>query len=77
LVPFGIASAPHRSRSQPATELETDYLGETAHRQARAAGIAAGTNQTRDNGCGNVVEAVTEEARKQGLTLEGAKIRSR
>jgi hypothetical protein len=58
----------------PATQLETDYLGETSDAvKAKAAEFAAEQANRVTMVAENVVDAVTEEARKQGLTLESAK----
>ena len=71
---IGIAIGAGIAAALPATELETDYLGETSDTlKAKAAEFAAGQTDRVTTVAENVVEAVTEEARKQGLTLEGAK----
>ena len=71
---IGIAIGAGIAAALPATELETDYLGETSDTvKAKAAEFAAEQTDRVTKVAENVVEAVTEEARKQGLTLEGAK----
>ena len=71
---IGIAIGAGIAAALPATELETDYLGETSDTvKAKAAELAAEQTDRVTKVAENVVEAVTEEARKQGLTLEGAK----
>jgi len=70
----GIAIGAGIAAALPATQLETDYLGETSDTvKAKAAEFAAEQTDGVTTVAENVVEAVTEEARKQGLTLEGAK----
>jgi hypothetical protein len=71
---IGIAIGAGFAATLPATQLETDYLGETSDSvKAKAAEFAAEQTDRVTAVAENVVEAVTEEARKQGLTLEGAK----
>jgi hypothetical protein len=71
---IGIAIGAGFAATLPATQLETDYLGETSDSvKAKAAELAAEQTDRVTAVAENVVEAVTEEARKQGLTLEGAK----
>jgi hypothetical protein len=71
---IGIAIGAGIAAALPATELETDYLGETSDTvKAKAAEFAAEQTDRVTTVAQNVVEAVTEEARKQGLTLEGAR----
>jgi hypothetical protein len=59
---IGIAIGAGFAATLPATQLETDTAEFAAEQTDRVTAVAE-----------NVVEAVTEEARKQGLTLEGAK----
>jgi hypothetical protein len=71
---IGIAIGAGIAATLPATRLETDYLGETSDSvKAKAAEFAAEQTDRVTGIAEKVVEAVTEEARKQGLTLEGAK----
>jgi hypothetical protein len=71
---IGIAIGAGIAATLPATRLETDYLGETSDSvKAKAAEFATEQTDRVTAVAENVVEAVTEEARKQGLTLEGAK----
>jgi hypothetical protein len=70
----GIAIGAGIAAALPATQLETDYLGETSDTvKAKATEFAAEQTNRVTTAAENVVDAVTEEARKQGLTLEGAK----
>jgi hypothetical protein len=71
---IGIAIGAGIAAALPATDLETDYLGETSDSvKTKAAEFAAEQTDRVTAVAESVVEAVTEEARKQGLTLEGAK----
>ena len=71
---LGLAIGAGIAAALPATELEADYLGETSDTvKAKAAEFAAEQTERATRVAGNVVEAATEEARKQGLTVEGAK----
>jgi hypothetical protein len=71
---IGIAIGAGIAAAVPATQLETDYLGETSDAvKAKAAEFAAEQANRVTMVAENVVDAVTEEARKQGLTLESAK----
>jgi hypothetical protein len=71
---IGIAIGAGIAATLPATRLETDHLGETSDSvKAKAAEFVAEQTDRVTAVAENVVEAVTEEARKQGLTLEGAK----
>jgi len=70
----GIAIGAGIAAALPRTEIEADYLGETSDAmKAKATEFAAEQADRVTEVAGNVVEAVTDEARKQGLTLEGAK----
>jgi hypothetical protein len=58
----------------PASEMETNYMGETSDAvKAKAADFAAEQTARATEVAGDVLEAVTEEARRQGLTVDGAK----
>ena len=71
---IGIAIGAGIAAALPATQLETDYFGETTDTvKAKAAEFAAEQTNRVTRVAENVVDAVTEEARKQGLTLENAK----
>jgi hypothetical protein len=71
---IGIAIGAGIAAALPATELEADYLGEASDAaKAKATEFAAEQTDRVTTVAENVVQAVTEEARKQGLTLEGAK----
>jgi len=71
---IGLAIGAGIAAALPATELEADYLGETSDTvKAKAAEFAAEQTDRATTVAGSVMEAATEEARKQGLTVEGAK----
>jgi hypothetical protein len=71
---IGIAIGAGIAAALPATELEADYLGEASDAaREKATEFAAEQTDRVTTVAENVVQAVTEEARKQGLTLEGAK----
>lgn len=71
---IGIAIGAGIAAALPATEIEADYLGETSDAmKAKATDFAAEQADRVTEVAGNVVEAVTDEARKQGLAVEGAK----
>jgi hypothetical protein len=71
---IGIAIGVGIAAAFPGTEIEADYLGETSDNvRAKAAQFAAEQSERVTTVAGNVVEAVKEEASKQGLTLESAK----
>ena len=71
---IGIAIGAGIAAALPATQMETEYLGETSDTvKAKAAEFAAEQTDRLTSVAGNVVEAVKDEAAKQGLTLEGAK----
>lgn len=58
----------------PATRLEADYLGEASDAtKAKASDFASEQASRVSAVAGNVMEAVTEEAQRQGLTRESAK----
>jgi hypothetical protein len=70
----GIAIGAGIAAALPATQLETDYLGETSDTvKAKAVELAAEQTSRVTMAAEKVVDAVTEEARKQDLTLESAK----
>src|SRR5258706_7629667 len=68
---IGIAIGAGIAAALPATQLETDYFADTV--KTKAAEFAAEQTNRVTRVAENVVDAVTEEARKQGLTLENAK----
>jgi hypothetical protein len=71
---IGIAIGAGIAAALPATELEADYLGDASDAaKAKASEFAAEQTDRVTTVAGNVVEAVSEQARKQGLTIEGAK----
>jgi hypothetical protein len=70
----GIAIGAGIAAALPPSELETNYLGETSDTvKTKAAEIAAEQADRVTVVAENVMKAATEEARQQGLTLEGAK----
>ena len=71
---IGIAIGAGIAAALPATEVEADYLGEaSANVRTKAAEFATEQADRLTAVAGNVAEAVADEARKQGLTMEGAK----
>ena len=71
---LGLAIGAGIAAGLPTTELEADYLGETSDTvKAKVTEFAAEQTDRATTVAGSVMEAATEEARKQGLTVEGAK----
>jgi hypothetical protein len=71
---IGIAIGAGIAAALPTSEVEADYLGGTSDTvKAKAAEFATEQMDQVTTVAQNVVEAATEEARQQGLTLEGAK----
>jgi hypothetical protein len=71
---IGLAIGAGIAAALPPSEVETEYLGEAGDViKARAAEFASEQAERVTTVAGNVMEAVSDEARKQGLTLEGAK----
>jgi hypothetical protein len=71
---LGLAIGAGIAAALPATELEADYFGETSDTvKAKATEFAVEQTNRARTVAGNVMEAATEEALKQGLTVEGAK----
>jgi hypothetical protein len=71
---IGLAIGAGIAAALPSSELETAYLGETSDiAKANAAEFAFEQATRATKLAGNVVDAVTEEARRQGLTVEDAK----
>jgi hypothetical protein len=70
----GLAIGAGIAAALPSSEVEAGYLGETSDTvKAKAANFAAEQTARATAVAEDVMEAVTEEARKQGLTVEGAK----
>jgi hypothetical protein len=70
----GLAIGAAIAASLPRTETETEYLGETSDFvQQKASEIAAAKAREAANLGEKVVDAMADEARKQGLTTEGLK----
>jgi hypothetical protein len=71
---IGIAIGAGIAAALPATELEADYQGEASDAtKEKAAEFAAEQTERATTVVGNVVQAVTEEAQRQGFTVDGAK----
>jgi hypothetical protein len=71
---IGIAIGVGIAAALPATEWEIDHMGEASDTaKAKASEFAAEQTDRATTVAGNVLEAVTEEAQRQGLTIEGAK----
>jgi hypothetical protein len=71
---IGLAIGAGIAAALPSSEVEAAYLGETSDTvKAKAAEFAAEQTHRATSVAEGVMGAVTEEARKEGLTLEGAK----
>jgi len=71
---IGLAIGAGIAAALPATEIENSYLGETSETlKNKAAEIAGGQIEKASSLATDVVETVAEEARKEGLTMDGAK----
>jgi hypothetical protein len=71
---IGLAIGAGIAAALPPSEIESEYFGETsAAAQAKVGEFASEQAERASTVAGNVVNAVAEEARKQGLTLEGVK----
>jgi hypothetical protein len=71
---IGLAIGAGIAAALPASEAEINYMGETSDAvKAKAADFAAEQTSRATEVAGDVLEAVTEEARNQGLTMESAK----
>jgi hypothetical protein len=71
---IGLAIGAGIAAALPNTEIENAYLGETSDTlKSKAAEIAGNQMEAASTLAMDVVENATEEARKQGLTLDGAK----
>jgi hypothetical protein len=70
---IGLAIGAGIAAALPSSEMEAAYFGETSDTvKANAAEFAAEQTDRATEVAGAVMDAVTEEARKQGLTVEGA-----
>jgi hypothetical protein len=70
----GLAIGAGIAATLPASEIEASYLGEASDSvKATAAEFAAKQTDRVTAVAGNVLQAVSDEARSQGLTFEGAK----
>jgi hypothetical protein len=71
---IGLAIGAGIAAALPPSEVEAAYLGETSDTvKAKAAEFAAEQTARATMVAQDVMGAVTDEARKQGLTVEGAK----
>jgi hypothetical protein len=71
---IGVAIGAGIAAALPTTELEADYVGETSDTFKKKATAFAEEQAGRATKVAeNVLEAVSQEARQQGLTVEGAK----
>jgi hypothetical protein len=71
---IGLAIGAGIAAALPPSEVEAAYLGETSDAaKAKAAEFAAEQTARATTVAEGVIGAVTEEARKEGLTVEGAK----
>jgi hypothetical protein len=71
---IGLAIGAGIAAALPPSEVESAYLGETSDTvKAKAAEFAAEQTARATTVAQDVMGAVTDEARKQGLTVEGAK----
>lgn len=71
---IGLAIGASIAAALPKTDVEDDYLGEISETVKRQAAEIAGQQiETATTLVGDVVDASTAEARKQGLTPDGAK----
>jgi hypothetical protein len=71
---IGLAIGAGIAAALPATEIENSYLGETSETlKNKAAEIAGDQIEKASSLATDVVEIVAEEARKEGLTIDGAK----
>ena len=75
---IGLAIGAGIAAALPASELEADHMGEASDAvKAKAADFVAEQKARATQVAGDVLEAVTEEARRQGLTVESAKSAAR
>jgi hypothetical protein len=71
---IGLAIGVGIAAALPVTELETDYLGDASDAaRAKVSELAAEQSERVTSVAGKVLETVTEEAQRQGLTIENAK----
>ena len=74
---IGLAIGAGIAAALPPTEVEATYLGETSDAvKAKATEVASEQADHATKVAGAVIGAVSEEARRQGLTMERGKIRS-
>jgi hypothetical protein len=71
---IGVAIGVGIAVALPASEVESDYLGDASEAaKTKASEFAAKQTGRLATAAGDVLEAVTDEAQRQGLTLESAK----
>ena len=71
---IGLAIGAGIAAALPPSEMEAEYFGETSDTfKAKAAEFATEQTGRASEVAGAVVDAVTEEARRQGLTMQAAK----
>jgi hypothetical protein len=71
---IGLAIGAGIAAALPTSEAEINYMGEASDAvRAKAVDFAAEQTDRATEVAGDVLEAVTEEAHKQGLTVQGAK----
>jgi hypothetical protein len=71
---IGLAIGAGIAAALPPSDVEAEYLGEASDNiKAKAAEFAGEQAERVTAVAGHVMEAVTDEARKQGFTLDGAK----
>jgi len=71
---IGLAIGAGIAAALPPSEIEAEYFGETSDTvKAKAAEFATEQTGRASEVAGAVVDAVTEEARRQGLTMQAAK----
>jgi len=71
---IGLAIGAGIAAALPHTDIENAYLGDTSETlKSKAAEIAGDQIERATTLASDVVEAATEGARKEGLTMEGAK----
>jgi hypothetical protein len=71
---IGLAIGAGIAAALPASDVEAEYFGEASDNiKAKAVDFASEQADRMTDVAGSVIDAVSDEARKQGLTLDGAK----
>jgi hypothetical protein len=71
---IGLAIGAGIAAALPSTDIENSYLGETSETlKSKTAEIAGHQIEKASTLAENVVETVTDEARRQGLTIDDAR----